>query len=99
MSPTTDTPASRALMLLTALGATGDEVAATLTTLGVKGQPCSGDRCPVARYLYAEGVVHIGVDRWTLTLPAGPVNVPAAIAEFVDAFDRGAHPDLIEVAS
>jgi hypothetical protein len=89
--------------MLDALGKNADEVAAALRAQGVQGVPNTVRFLnPIVRYAQAQlGGTPTGVvldDTLTLTFPDGQVHqepVPPAVREFLDAFDRGAYPDLI----
>jgi hypothetical protein len=93
--------------LLSRLGATTADVAATLESAGVRGVPRSGTSCAVARYLHAvmaadpevrsvvvssEGV-SISVRPWWLA--DIQVAVPEPVRQFIRQFDSGAFATLV----
>ena len=108
-----ETPRRRAAIrhdtsrLLAGLGDSAEGVAATLTTLGVSGDPGWSNSCPVARYLNAVmgwdqsvGRLQVGV-MWVLVhserrwSPATVVAIPRAVRKFIIAFDSGKYPGLV----
>ena len=93
--------------LLSRLGTTTAEVAATLESAGVRGVPRSGTSCAIARYLHAvmaaepevqsvmvssEGV-SISIRRWWSADIVVPV--PAPVRQFIRHFDSGDFATLI----
>jgi hypothetical protein len=90
-----------AVTLLRQLGDTRDQVAATLTQLG-----CRGDRndclgCPIAVYLLRAGLgavqVLVGDLEAELIYPAGRtefVDLTPAVIDFVRGFDNGMYEQL-----
>lgn len=79
------------------LGDTPEAIAETLRVKGVRGSTRSVDRCPIAVWLSQEypEVDWIQVGRgMAIVQGVATVFLPAAVREFVDAFDLGAHPDL-----
>jgi hypothetical protein len=92
---------------LSDLGANADDVAASLRDHGVQGQPQDKAQCAIARYLGAvvgteTRVRNISVGTSELSV-SGPhwwsaklvIEVPAAIQQFIRAFDRYQYPDLV----
>lgn len=91
------------------LGGTADEVARSLHGLGVSGVPGDPFRCPISRWLRATvkldpqqtltsgwTLVTVSDDRWNAGGDAF-VMTPAA-SGFIQAFDKGAYKDMVEVA-
>lgn len=86
-----------------ALSNLGEDPAVKLASLGIRGYRGNAGACPVATYLvsvlpsdYRVVVTNsccVTSIRGTLTHWRTPV--PPAIANFIDAFDQGRHPDLI----
>ncbi len=90
---------------LVALGGTADEIADTLDAGGWRGLQYDAEACPVSRYLTAVGTrIHgaaVGTYQATVHTLDGPVteiDLPPAVAAFVQAFDRGDYPDLVVTA-
>lgn len=95
---------------LDCLGATPSAVAATLEALGVKGRPGTACECPIARAV-ARGfnadvafATKSNVSAW-LTQPDGPdaqplptlgCETPDPVAQFIERFDDGRYPYLVE---
>lgn len=90
------------------LGGSAEEVADSLGRHGVSGRQASDTQCPLARYLNAVlGTEHHvkGVDvgsrvvrirvRWPWSPPIF-VTLPSPVGRFVNDFDRGQFPDLVE---
>lgn len=83
------------------LGDTAAEIAASLQRLGIKGR-CGGMRsCPLYNYLRSLfGDLIAFVDTGGVGIAGGGwVDLPDVIGEFVNAFDRGHFPALIEAVS
>jgi hypothetical protein len=88
--------------LLADLGNSPHEIAETLREAGVKGQRKLSERCPIAKWLTTqtncrEVQVDYGAAGVYLTLGPGESFIctpPAAIDEFIRAFDDGEYPDL-----
>ena len=91
------------------LGGSAEEVADSLSQHGVSGRQASDTHCPLARYLNAVlGAEHRvkGVDvgsrvvrirvRWPWSPPIF-VTLPGPVGRFVNDFDRGQFPDLVEL--
>jgi hypothetical protein len=82
--------------LILALGSTSDEVAHSLQEAGVRGKQCSSVACPLAVYLRQHGH-EVEVAPFQLQLNReGRWNLPWHIVDFVDAFDHGLYPALLE---
>jgi hypothetical protein len=88
---------------LEALGDTPDLVASNLLKGGFRGEVGECSRCPVALYLQAQfpgWLVYVGTDHLLATEVADAdslvsVDLPGAVVEFVDSFDRhGRYADL-----
>jgi hypothetical protein len=89
------------------LGGNAEDVASSLRHEGVQGQPQDKAQCAIARYL---GAV-VGADRRVRNISVGTselsvsgphwwsarlvIDVPAAIQQFIRAFDRYQYPDLV----
>lgn len=88
--------------LMHALGRTANDVATALMLAGVKGEPEHPGRCPVARYLLDRDArltsVAVGSDVAHLDLPGATVcaTVPFPVSTFINLFDLGHFPGLIE---
>ena len=91
--------------LLDALGKTSDEVAASLTEKGIKGQEGVGCACPIYNYLVSEGVAVREIDgeraviepEWIGEMPV-LVDLSDPVANFIYFFDQGHWPGLVETA-
>ena len=103
-----ETTKEQVISLLKALGDSGDEVAESLTKLGIMGSPCSSFACPIAKYLLKVGIAtnvsRNGVsprhsnDWWHISF----IEVRAfdrafdrtfdGISEFIRRFDSGNYP-------
>jgi hypothetical protein len=91
--------------LLIALGATPDEVSATLLAAGHRGVRDNTWSCPIAEYLRSHGAADVQVepDRVELDWDSADsgindwvsVRLPPAARAFVISFDAGAYPDLV----
>lgn len=82
-----------------ALGATVEDVVATLTAEDIHGTPTEPDCCPIAMYLIKLGYTTPEV--WKdanhrLRIYAGDDEIlaPDSVVMFVDAFDAGQYPGL-----
>ena len=82
-----------------------DAIAEFLQSVGVTGAPHVTDACPISNYLTEETGARIIVEqhRWTVcpTPCAGHPDheyhtLPAPVIEFVQAFDHGCYPSLLE---
>ena len=108
------TPVSkeRILELLTALGESADDVAASLQTLGIRGEHRNPRACPIAAYLNSYGVGHlVAFERSTYvyaTMAYAHANDIAnsywydikllqAVREFLCRFDSGQYPQCERV--
>lgn len=93
-------------VLLGTLGDTEQAVAKTLVAKNIKGRVGLTEHCPIANWLRAEtGCEHVEVDVGDVYLrynrPGlfgnGFIAHPSgAVDDFIDQFDSGMHPDLIE---
>ena len=96
----------RLAMVLNALGENAEDVANLLRYGGWRGNPHSGESCPVALYLRTvvtdvTGAV-VGANQATVQIADGDyveVELTAAVAGFVLAFDIGAYPELVVTAT
>lgn len=106
---TPDDIRAQAVAALAELGCTANEIADHLSALGITGVQEGATDCPIAGYLrqrfpgwqvgVCEEKAHIspaGVAIWVLA----PVDVdlPEAVRWFIERFDRGAYPHLIQRA-
>lgn len=75
-----------------------DDVAALLREAGVKGKPQSFGSCPVACFIRAGGSSWAVVGRGEMQWPEGSrllgVAMPDHVRAFIQAFDKGAYPEL-----
>jgi hypothetical protein len=92
-----------AVTLLRDLGDTRDQVAATLTQLGCRGDRNNCLACPIAVYLLRAGLgavqVLVGDLEAELIYPAGRtefVDLPEPVAAFVAGFDTGMYEQLVK---
>lgn len=101
------------LDLLNSLGDTPDQVASSLIDGGFRGEPYACDACPVALYL-ANGLAEAGLHVHSVQVNAIEacvlhvgtddddehiyVDVPQPVAWFIEQFDEGQHPNLIQQA-
>ncbi len=89
------------------LGATHNAIAESLANHGVRGIPGSHEQCALARYLRA--VVSADPEACTVSVPGPTVHVQlnkgrpsvrvrlsSEVRAFVQAFDAGLFPDLVE---
>ena len=90
---------------LIALGDDDQKVAAHLRGLGIKGRRTEACACPIANYLasiFGE-MSTPEVDESSLRLlgwpHAGRLVMPSAIEDFVESFDLGWFPELVEEAA
>ena len=93
--------------LLTALGTEPGQVARSLAAAGVKGVPSNYFDCAIAVYLGAvvgvdPQVEHLKVSKGEVMIERGRwwrrpvvVSLPAAVRDFIVAFDARGYPDLI----
>jgi hypothetical protein len=93
--------------ILDDLGASPESVTCALLQLGHKGKRVRPDACPLARYVLAElaarrpgEAFEVSVDEHTTTAFGRHlmafVETPPACEEFIDAFDKGTIPQLVE---
>ena len=101
-----DNAQSRLAMILDALGDNAEDVAHLLQYGGWRGLPHNANSCPVALYLrtVVPGVVDavVGPEHATVRTTDGTqieIDLTAAVAGFVLAFDIGAYPGLIATTS
>jgi len=86
--------------LLGELGDSGKEIATKLLALNCKGVRCHMGQCPIATYLKSKDIMvavsaafvapYVGARR------ADSMHTPGPIATFIEAFDAGAFPELVE---
>lgn len=79
---------------LSVLGSTPDQVAATLVSKGIKGEPMRVCFCPIANYLKSIGYITPYTD--SMGAGAGDIYspVPEAVSLFIMAFDDGEFAEL-----
>lgn len=91
----------RIIELLASLGKTAEEVAAKLLSLGFKGRLNSCLRCPIANFLYAQGLGFIievtGISiyingNW---YPVMSDDRLEGVRKFIVNFDYGQFPELV----
>lgn len=93
--------AERSRTLLSALGATADEIAASLAATGIVGWPCDAEHCAIATYLHRNGVPVAWVDPegdedgFVGFSGAAPMAMWPALSEFGSRFDREEYPQLV----
>jgi len=86
---------------LAALGKTEEQIAASLRARGVTGERRNSRCCPLARYLTAELGRQVVVDGDSICID-GPsswqesVWPDRCVADFIEGFDHGDYPDLVE---
>jgi hypothetical protein len=98
-----DTTRAAAEQLLAALGDTPAKIARTLYDAGIRGERCHGSACPIATYLLRSdlGLYDVALMGNIAALYFGDgsncicVDIPDAVAEFIDRFDTGAHDELL----
>lgn len=73
-------------------GTDADGVAQRLRDAGIKGRRTRANDCPVARYLQQR------TGRSDLAV-SGSGTMPAPVKEFIQRFDRGDFPDLVDTAA
>jgi hypothetical protein len=89
--------------MLKALGKTADEVASALRSQGIQGVPNTIRFLnPIVRYVQGQVTdvrsAHLVNNDLTIDFADGRVQreaLPPAVADFLDAFNRGHYPDLI----
>lgn len=85
---------------LAVLGSTPDEVADRLYEMGFRGRPNVYTDCPLARYL--KETLHyrwVGVSTLEIEISSGVLfHTPHVCGEFVELFDAGKWPLLVEEA-
>lgn len=83
--------------LMTGLGSTPEAIAAALESHGVRGLRESACECPLAVYLRACGYsVAVGDVDLTELPTSVPWTLSAPMVQFLDRFDRGEWPALVE---
>ncbi|MEO3922667.1 hypothetical protein ABGB07_02110 [Micromonosporaceae bacterium B7E4] len=79
---------------LTELGDSANEIAEALEDKGITGVPQSDCACPIAVYLSSDfGAVQVGDE--VITIQELRIPTPAAVTEFIYAFDQEEFPELI----
>lgn len=90
---------TRIIELLAELGARPHEIAASLQASGVRGVRESTLACPIAMHLRKRLGRSVAVTPRAVDVP-GPeplsVALPAAHQQFIDEFDSGCYPDLVQ---
>ena len=89
----------KARAALAALPGTPDEIAAFLEAEDCCGKPKSSARCPVAKYLHKKTGVEYSGDgcQFRKAIADDYYTLPARVVRFIQAFDRGEYPTLVEV--
>ena len=90
---------SRLYWKLVELGSSPEEVYDSLRKLGIKGECGKNWDCPIARYIkpFYDWETRPNVSNYTVSAPNEPtVRLPDPVALFVEWFDNGKYPDLIE---
>lgn len=79
------------------LGFNSIQIRATIYNAGVKGRQQSVCNCPVANYLKSQGYrdVVAGTD-WCAVKDQEPVITPNSVKDFMEKFDAGLYPELIQ---
>jgi hypothetical protein len=83
-----------ALQKLNTLGDTADKVAASLETLGIKGNPGWPSSCPIANYLISCGNDDCNVGTVSFRVGIEVAWIPASVQDFIHDFDHGKYPQL-----
>jgi hypothetical protein len=78
-----------ALQQLLTLGDTADEIAASLETLGIKGNPGWPGSCPITNYLISCGAYDCCVGAVSFRIGKEVQFLPEPISQFIDDFDDG----------
>ena len=81
------------------LGNSQSSIRKSLQKMGIKGNQKYGDSCPLANYLHQQGFENICVDGDVdLSDGSGDLvyHLPKAFHSFVEAFDQGKFPELVE---
>lgn len=90
---------AEALEKLRALGSTAEQVAQSLFIGGICGKPRSRSCCPIACFLGEGALVERRV-AWVHSVStsdsAWMVSLPHAVRDFIDEFDDGGFPMLVE---
>ena len=78
----------------------GSEVAVMLAAAGVRGVRCEPERCAVARWMSRRGTPYgrVWVTPYGVSIPSfieAFVATTPALRQFVQAYDRGAYPELV----
>jgi hypothetical protein len=83
-----------AVQKLNDLGDTADQVAASLETLGIKGNPGWPGSCPVANYLVSCGANDCCVGAVSFRIGKEVQFLPEPISQFIDDLDHGKYSQL-----
>lgn len=80
--------------------ATADEVAASLRAKGIKGRINTARTCPIARLVCGLGPEWAKAIVGSFRIFNGHVNLhidpPEGVCAFIEKFDEGHYPDLVE---
>jgi hypothetical protein len=79
-----------------------DEIASAFEEAGITGYMVEARRCPLAKYVTQETGFTVGVAGETVVPEAYfqvAVFLPRQIRKFVDKFDDGEYPNLVEAVS
>jgi hypothetical protein len=82
---------------LSYLGTTPDDIARSLTALGIKGEPHSSCNCPISNYLEAVGFkcASVGEDMIILNDHNYILEDNNPIRSFIISFDLMKYPELV----
>jgi hypothetical protein len=83
-----------ALQQLLTLGDTADQVAASLETLGIKGNPGRPGSCPITNYLVSCGANDCCVGAVSFRIGKEVQFLLEPISQFIDDFDHGKYSQL-----
>ena len=90
----------RVTKAIRSLGSTRQEVYRTLRKAKIRGIQCSPGCCPIANYVRKEAKVAFGTNLRVATTWVDYGNnhlpLPNAVADFVNKFDDGGYPSLLE---
>lgn len=81
------------------LGFNPVEVARSLMDRGIKGKIHDSAHCPVSIYLQLAGAPPISIGRHCIDCKGFKIRIPGFIARFIQQFNAGHWPELIEPCS
>lgn len=79
-----------------ALDDLGDDVAGRLIELGIKGKKHQRFNCPIANYLKRLGFNGVEVGISEIDYCRAPHRTPVNVQHFIEKFDGGEYPELVE---